>query len=185
MLENLKITPTAKKGLEWLKKEYSFTTYSVAVDTVVQFFNNNKINPRETISNNYTESLVLVRKEITELKNFITSDSQSLRKRHGAIERDYFIYMKQKLDELTSEKGNNNQAQIEGIINQAREELEQKNKMIQELKKELITVKAKANNYYSFLEKLNQNMGYKETKEGKIVIINLPLEEVDKLFSQV
>lgn len=198
MLENLKITAESKRGLEWLKENYSFTTYSVAVDTAVQFFKNNKINPRETISNNYTESLMLVRNEIIDLKKFINADSQSLRKRHYAIERDYFVGMNRKLDIVSkilindSIEKNNESIRKEitdkadnsdSVVLKLRKEVKEYSELLKKYSNTVDAQETIFKEYRKHFKTIKKNISYEKNTFGKSkVVIDLPQAEVEAIF---
>ena len=111
MLENLKISKEGKEGVVWLKNHFNFSTYSVAINTAVSFFKNNNVSPREVLNGNNISSMLFdstnkILESNEDIKSFIRTDSQSLRKRHGAIEKEYFIIMKRQLEELSSKFDN-------------------------------------------------------------------------------
>lgn len=207
MLENLKITTESKKGLEWLKEAYSFTTYSVAIDTVVQFFKNNNVSPRDSISNNIANFLFETKSEIktdiVDLKKFIKEDSQSMRKRHGAIERDYFMAMNRKIDSIYKKLiddgiDERNEKLEKKLINdddkvidysdalkKNNELLESRNKTINELQTIVDKQDRTMNEYFQTLKKLNDSIKYEKTLTGNKIFINLSLEEVNDLFKLI
>ena len=217
MLENLKITPEAKKGVEWLKETYSFTSYSVAIDTAIQFFKINKISPRDNIGDNVIKSLLETKSEIKEdildFRKWITKDTQSLRNRFGAIERDYYVLTNRKLDSiykilmegsidksnlLLAEKVLNNDSNVSDLkdtipVNQNEDSVLKLKKEIKELDDQVTSysriVDSQENifkEYKRVLNNIKKNIIPEKTPFGKTkLIIDLTQEEIEELFNSL
>jgi hypothetical protein len=217
MLENLKITPEAKKGVEWLKEAYSFTSYSVAIDTAIQFFRINKISPRDSISENVIKSLIEtkheIKEDISDFRKWITKDTQSLRNRFGAIERDYYVLTNRKLDSiykiliessidksnlLLAEKVLNNDENIP-VLNEL-STVQKNDDAVSKLKRELLESDEQVKSYSRIVD--SQENTFKEYKRvfnnikksiinektafGKTkLVIDLTQEEVEELFNSL
>ncbi len=203
MAVNIKITETAKESLDWLKATYQFNNFSDCINTIGTFFKSNYVSPRENISTNFSESLSGVKNEIIDLRKFIDKDSQSLRKRHGAIERDYFIGMNRKLDAIYKSIINEN-------IEKYNEELENKivpeqksneiinDEIVVKLKNEIKDYSEQLQNYSKIVDTqervfkeyknqfsiLKKNLNFEKNAFGKSkVIIELTQEEVENIFN--
>lgn len=211
MAVNVKISETAKESLDWLKTNYQFNNFSDCINTIGTFFKSNYVSPRETISNNYSESLAGVKSEIVDLRKFISDDSQSLRKRFGAIERDYYISTNRKIDavykillEGSIDKSNSDIA--ENILNndsnisvlESTNSINSNDEVVSKLKREILEYDTQIKNYSSIVDSqenifkeykkafnsLKKNIGYEKNTFGKTkVIIDLTQEEVEAMFN--
>lgn len=204
MAINVKISETAKESLDWLKSNYQFNNFSDCITTIASFFKNNNVSPRDSISNNFTVSLFETKSEIktdiVDLKKFIKEDSQSMRKRHGAIERDYFMAMNRKIDsiykkliddgiderneKLEKKLINDDEKVIDysDALKKNNELLESRNKTINELQTIVNKQDKTMNEYFQTLKKLNDSIKYEKTLTGNKIFINLSLDEVNDLF---
>lgn len=207
MTKMIRVTEVSKKSLDWLIDQYSFTTYNDCITTIAVFFQNNNVNPRDSISNNFSISLseakYEIKTDIVDLKKFIKEDSQSIRKRHGAIERDYFIAMNRKIDSIYKKLIDDsieerNEILEKKIINKEddaidysdalkknNELLESRNKTINELQTIVDKQDITMNEYFQTLKKLNDSIKYEKTLTGNKIFINLSLEEVNDLFKLI
>lgn len=207
MYKSMKVNSLSKDGLDWLIEQYRFTTYSDCITTIVSFFKNNNVSPRDSISNNFTVSLFETKSEIktdiVDLKKFIKEDSQSMRKRHGAIERDYFMAMNRKIDsiykkliddgiderneKLEKKLINDDEKVIDysDALKKNNELLESRNKTINELQTIVDKQDITMNEYFQTLKKLNDSIKYEKTLTGNKIFINLSLEEVNDLFKLI
>lgn len=213
MAINIKLSETAKESLDWLKTNYQFNNFSDCINTIGTFFKANYVSPRETISNNYSESLAGVKTEIVDLRKFISDDSQSLRKRFGAIERDYYIMTNRKLDAVykmlldnSIDKSNANLAdtilkndtnvsiQNETItVNQNEDSVSKLKKEIKELDEQVTSysriVDSQENTFKEYKRVLNnikKNILPEKTPFGKTkLIIDLTQEEIEELFNSL
>lgn len=207
MTKMIRVTEVSKKSLDWLIDQYSFTTYNDCITTIAVFFQNNNVNPRDSISNNFSISLseakYEIKTDIVDLKKFIKEDSQSIRKRHGAIERDYFIAMNRKIDSIYKKLIDDsieerNEILEKKIINKEddaidysdalkknNELLESRNKTINELQTIVDKQDRTMNEYFQTLKKLNDSIKYEKTLTGNKIFINLSLEEVNDLFKLI
>lgn len=213
MAINIKLSETAKESLDWLKTNYQFNNFSDCINTIGTFFKANYVSPRETISNNYSESLAGVKTEIVDLRKFISDDSQSLRKRFGAIERDYYIITNRKLDAVykilldnSIDKSNANLAetilkndttvsiQNETIpVNQNEDSVSKLKKEIKELDEQVTSysriVDSQENTFKEYKRVLNnikKNIIPEKTPFGKTkLLIDLTQEEIEELFNSL
>lgn len=211
MAVNVKISETAKESLDWLKINYQFNNFSDCINTIGTFFKSNYVSPRETISNNYSESLAGVKSEIVDLRKFISDDSQSLRKRFGAIERDYYISTNRKIDavykiliEGSIDKSNaviaenilKNDSNIS--VSDDTNTISNNDEIVAKLKREIIEYDTQIKSYSSIVDSqentfkeykkafnnLKKNIGYEKNTFGKTkVIIDLSQEEVEAMFN--
>ncbi|SHH86817.1 hypothetical protein SAMN05444481_13620 [Flavobacterium frigidimaris] len=211
MAVNVKISETAKESLDWLKTNYQFNNFSDCINTIGTFFKSNYVSPRETISNNYSESLAGVKSEIVDLRKFISDDSQSLRKRFGAIERDYYILTNRKIDAvykilLESSIDKTNSDIAENILNNDSvvstsdtiNPVNNNDDIVLKLKREIAEYDTQIKSYSSIvdsqentfkeykkvLNNLKKNIGYEKNTFGKTkVVIDLEKEEVEAMFN--
>ncbi|OXA65332.1 hypothetical protein B0A67_24505 [Flavobacterium aquidurense] len=211
MAVNVKISETAKESLDWLKTNYQFNNFSDCINTIGTFFKSNYVSPRETISNNYSESLAGVKSEIVDLRKFISDDSQSLRKRFGAIERDYYILTNRKIDAvykilLESSIDKTNSDIAENILNNDSvvstsdtiNPVNNNDDIVLKLKREIAEYDTQIKSYSSIvdsqentfkeykkvLNNLKKNLGYEKNTFGKTkVVIDLEKEEVEAMFN--
>lgn len=207
MLENLKITSESKKGLEWLKEAYSFTTYSVAIDTVVQFFKNNNVSPKDLISNSFSESLFNFKKELflklEEIEKKENDNTERVIKINRRIEEDSIKPIRKNVFEIHSvamdfynSKSNDNLiksvlADDKKISNESLNinkilELE---KVISDQDSNISKTNAiideqdkKLKEYHRCLKILNEKVGFVDGLTGRKVYIDLPFAEVQNLF---
>lgn len=104
----MKFSELAKSEFDYLKKHYCYKTYSDCIVGISYFFKENHISPREKINNSFITSVLETKlelksefkKEFEDLKKFIREDSQSLRKRHGSIEKSYLLPMEKRVSEI-------------------------------------------------------------------------------------
>lgn len=211
MAVNVKISETAKESLDWLKTNYQFNNFSDCINTIGTFFKSNYVSPRETISNNYSESLAGVRTEIVDLRKFISDDSQSLRKRFGAIERDYYIATNRKVDAIykiliegSIDKSNaviaenilNNDSVVsvsdninpvsnnDDIISKLKKEISEYDTQIKSYSSIVDSQENTFKEYKKVLNNLKKNIGYEKNTFGKTkVVIDLEKEEVEAMFN--
>lgn len=112
---NIRLSDQGKDSLDYLKQEYSFRSYNECLISIKHFFKEHHLSPREKLSTSFITSVLEskielkseLKREFEDLKKFIREDSQSLRKRHGAIEKSYLLPMEKKvsnIDEYVSKK---------------------------------------------------------------------------------
>lgn len=207
MLENLKITPESKEGIEWLKQAYSYRTYSIAIDNVVLFFKRNKINPTDDISENYSQVMFDLKKELIDnFKEVIKNNDKNSDRIIRIVKNIENLSIKPNV-KITAENNtilktefskNRNKEIINQSINLDINEnlqdenltkiLELENIILEQDKliksKDLIAenLDLKIKEYHKCLKKLNENVGFVDGLTGKKVYIKLPFEEVEKLF---
>ncbi|MFM9512824.1 BfmA/BtgA family mobilization protein, partial [Flavobacterium psychrophilum] len=202
-----KITKESKNGLEWLKKNYSFNTYSIAIDTAIQFFKNNNISPRERIYNNYSEAIFNFKNELflklDEFEKKENENTERIIKLNRRFELDYlkpinvklFDVHKNSIDDFNDK---NNSKVISNIIGNSAIEtsnlqnIEENKKLNETIIKQENAIKfwkeqneileKEKKEYHRCMEKLNRNMKVEKTLMGKKPYINLSVEETEKLF---
>ena len=207
MNKSIKVDLATYEAVEDVKTTFSFKSFSECIHSMSVFFKNNNVSPRDSISNNFTVSLFETKSEIktdiVDLKKFIKEDSQSMRKRHGAIERDYFIAMNRKIDsiykkliddgiderneKLEKKLINDDEKVIDysDALKKNNELLESRNKTINELQTIVNKQDKTMNEYFQTLKKLNDSIKYEKTLTGNKIFINLSLEEVNDLFKLI
>ena len=215
MYINIKISEKAKENIDNLKEDNKFSTFSECINEISRFFKTNNLSPRDIIAVNEKQTLFenhyallnefkilkeLFKVDFIELKKFIKEDSQSLRKRHGALERDSFIPMGRKIDsiykkliddgiderneKLEKKLINDDEKVIDysDALKKNNELLESRNKTINELQTIVNKQDKTMNEYFQTLKKLNDSIKYEKTLTGNKIFINLSLDEVNDLF---
>lgn len=218
MYINIKISEKAKENIDNLKEDNKFSTFSECINEISRFFKTNNLSPRDIIAVNEKQTLFenhyallnefkilkeLFKVDFIELKKFIKEDSQSLRKRHGALERDSFIPMGRKIDsiykkliddgieerneKLEKKLINDDEKGIDysNALKKNNELLESRNKTINELQTIVDKQDITMNEYFQTLKKLNDSIKYEKTLTGNKIFINLSLEEVNDLFKLI
>lgn len=218
MYINIKISEKAKENIDNLKEDNKFSTFSECINEISRFFKTNNLSPRDIIAVNEKQTLFenhyallnefkilkeLFKVDFIELKKFIKEDSQSLRKRHGALERDSFIPMGRKIDsiykkliddgiderneKLEKKLINDDEKVIDysDALKKNNELLESRNKTINELQTIVDKQDITMNEYFQTLKKLNDSIKYEKTLTGNKIFINLSLEEVNDLFKLI
>ena len=206
MAINIKITETAKESLDWLKSNYQFNNFSDCINTVGTFFKSNYVSPRDNVSTSFSENLSGVKNEIVKLKKFIDKDSQSLRKRHGAIERDYFIGMNRKLDavfkilvkdsveknntilekEVVSFETSGNENNNDNLIIKLKKEITEYSDQLQNFSTIVNTQENVFKEYKNQFNVIKKNIIYEKNTFGKTkVVIELTQEEVENIFNKI
>lgn len=202
MRNTIKITTEAKKELEWLKATFSFPNFSVAIESAALFFQNNKVNPKHILINNYSEIILEFKKDMTEhftkLENIENSNSERIIKINRRIEEDYIKPINKKLivlqnmaiDKYNSESNqlllknsdskNNNNSDLLKIEELNKNSLLQE-KAIKEYTNIIDKQDLKLKEYHRCLKTLNENMVAEKGFNSKL-IINLPKEKAEELF---
>jgi len=216
-MKNMKVSELAKENFDSLKDRFDFPSSSECIIAVYNFFKNNNVSPREILSNNYSSLLFDMKKEIKEefadLKKYMQSDSQSLRKRHGAIERDYFISFSRKLNDIhdvvieknndsiiskiedniyndnnkyESERNNEIDTKVDDASINFQKTLENKNKTIKEYEEIIAKQDIDFKKYSKALNQIKNNISFEKSSFGKSkVIITLEEDEVHNIFNSV
>lgn len=183
---NIRIGENAKNGLDRLKKTGRYSTLTSCLEDIVRFFERNQITPRDLINQELNHHLYQNRlkekKEIEELKEFIKKDSQSLRKRFGAIERDYFKKFENKIDAVYDIVHKIPDEEAEAYFRDINGLFDSRNHMISELNKELEDSQKKINEYHRCLKALNKSVRLYKSQEGTKIVLNISKEETEKLF---
>lgn len=165
-MENLKITPESKRGLEWLKETYGFRTYSIGIDAVVQFFKHNKINPRDSLSENYSQTLFDFKKEILfEFKTLFERgnlNTERVIKLNRRIEEDFIKPINKKIIDIHkvtldsyNEKSNNDL--VKNILDE-KDNSESDKLKIQELDKLILKQEKLINDYKKIVEEKDKDL---------------------------
>ncbi|OOV29792.1 hypothetical protein BXU11_07970 [Flavobacterium sp. LM5] len=190
---NIRIGEKAKNGLDRLKKAGRYTTLTSCLEDIVWFFERNKITPRDRINQELNEQLfrnsISERRSFEELKEFIKADSLSLRKRFGAIERDYFKNFAEKIDAVYSIVNKIPDDEISGYFRDVDGLFDSRNNMLIKLNEELEksqlknrSLEEKIQEYHRCLEAINKAVRLERTTVGNKIFIDLSKEEAEKLF---
>lgn len=189
----VKLTKEAKEQLDWLKSSFNFTSFSVCIETIGFFFKNNKINPRDLLTENYTQAIYNLKKDIhSSIENLLNVDNNNTEriiKINRKFEIDYLKPMNIKLFDIHKNSihefnQNSNEKIISNItedskkIIQLNEKIEIMQLEIQNKKNELSKATNDLSEYHRCLKTLNENM---KIKDG-IPFINLPVNEAEDLF---
>ena len=190
---NIRIGEDAKNGLDRLKKAGGYSTLTSCLEDIVRFFERNKITPRDKINQELNEQLfrnsVNERKSLEELKEFIKADSLSLRKRFGAIERDYFKNFAEKIDAVYSIVNKIPDDEISGYFRDVDGLFDSRSNMLTKLNEELEKsqlknrlLEEKTQEYHRCLEAINKAVKLEKTTAGDKIFINLSKKEAENLF---
>lgn len=182
MRKTLKFSPDAKDAIEWIKKTYDFANYSIAIETIANFFKINKLNPKDLTYGNIENTVNFNRDKIIDLENKNTERIISIIRN---IEINLFHPMNKKLIDIhgisVNDYNKNHNNTIENNLDNSIELL-QKNKIIDELKNELLETKNKLLEYHRCLETLNKSVKVLKIDNEYTVIFNGSEEEVQDLF---
>ncbi len=183
---NIRIGENAKKGLDRLKKTGGYSTLTSCLEDIVWFFERNQITPKDLINQELNHHLYQNRmkekKEIEDLKEFIKKDSLSLRKRFGAIERDYFKKFESKIDSVYEVVHKIPDEELEGYFRDMDWLLTSRTSTIETLNKELEASQLKINEYHRCLKALNKAVRMEKTTTGHRLYLNMQREEAEPLF---
>ena len=104
MIKNVRFSQITKESLDWVKTTYSFSTYDVAVSTVIQFFKINNVSPRDILSNNTkqdtAEKHLLLLNEFKILNANLKREFKPLIEIYKAVERDQLKPIHRKIDTI-------------------------------------------------------------------------------------
>ncbi|NJM80499.1 MAG: hypothetical protein HC854_14390 [Flavobacterium sp.] len=197
MSKTIRLTDEAKDGLDWLKEAYNFTNFSIAVETCSLFFKNNKVNPRDLLSENFSQTLLEFKKEMIHSFEKVIENNNDNIERVIKIERrfeiDYFKPSNIKLIDIhKSNVQSSNDKSNNEIINSLKDTskelldlnskikiLESDNKLKDDLIKSLETEKLE---YHRCLKKLNESMRVEKFENSNRPYINLTVSEAEELF---
>lgn len=204
MEHKIRVSLEAKNKLERTKKQNNFKTFSDCIETMCEFFNTNSVSPKDKILNQVQYDFANIKNLINHgsvnLQKFISDDSQSLRKRHGAIERDYFVPMSMKIEKLydhfigATERKKQTETiekefEFEIIEKKYKANINDQQRIIDDLnlhvkKRDLLIEKRDDTlaEYFKIIKTLNENVKYEKTISGKKVFINLPIDRINELF---
>jgi hypothetical protein len=205
MTANVKLSKSAKNDLITMKTDFGYSTYSILLEDVCSFFNRNKMTPKDNIDNNFFSVLSMQKqellREILEVKKFIKSDSQSMRKLLRALEKDHFVKLSTKVSFLTDEARERNAKNILESTYSSSTKTEYKQEEKTEQNSDIVLIKEQAKTILEMektlqkqdliLEKREKNFKtifdfYKIEKNtfGKEkVVIDMDREEFEKLFN--
>ena len=109
---NMRVNKDAKDSLKELKETVGYSTYSSTLKEMCNFFFRNKITPKDTLDSNFFSVLSMLKetllKEIIDIKKFVKTDSQSMRKLLRALERDHLVSLSTKVSFLTDQERERN-----------------------------------------------------------------------------
>ena len=109
---NMRVNKDAKDSLKELKETVGYSTYSYTIKEMCSFFFRNKITPKDTLDSNFFSVLSMLKekllKEIIDIKKFVKTDSQSMRKLLRALERDHLVSLSTKVSFLTDKERERN-----------------------------------------------------------------------------
>jgi hypothetical protein len=205
MAKQVTLSAEAKISLDRLKKEYSFSSYNNCIVKIDAFFKDNNLSPKDKVSNNASDVIEKKTKElkgdIQDLKKYIAADSQSLRKRYGALERDYFktfdrkietIYQKIIIENSLKKERINEQdittPQVSNLDNNSTQKdkikIKQQFDSINNYQKMIDTLEKTQRNDRHIISKIKENISYERSTFGKTkTILNFSQEELEKLFN--
>ena len=180
MRKDIRISLEAKSRFDKLNSKEKFSTSSECIIQICNFFEENNLSPRDKIgvktANSFNELEKTLKVEIMLLKEFIKNDSQSLRKRHGAIEEEYFIPINRKISEINITLNDKSNSKKESI------ELHEKlNLTLIEQEK----IKKQSNERGNALRRIIGNLSIENLNGKDYAIVNLSeyeLEKIEKLI---
>ncbi|OCB78844.1 hypothetical protein LPBF_00215 [Flavobacterium crassostreae] len=176
MRKDIRISVEAKNKFDVLNTKEKFSTASECIIQICNFFEENNLSPKDKIgvktANSFNELEKVFKVELMLLKEFIKTDSQSLRKRHGAIEKEYFIPLNRKISEIDSKLNIK-----ENLNTENKNELEKlylKQKEIDELQKTLRETSR-------ILKRISENLSIENLQGKNYPVINLEEYELENI----
>jgi predicted transcriptional regulator len=110
---NIRISEDAKFALDNLKNNFGYSTFNQTIKEIYIFFQKNKITPNDTLDSNFFSVLSMLKEnlltEILDIKKFVKSDSQSMRRLLRALEKDHLVKLSTKIHFLTDEARERNE----------------------------------------------------------------------------
>ncbi|KVV13408.1 BfmA/BtgA family mobilization protein [Flavobacterium sp. TAB 87] len=180
MRKDIRISVEAKNKFDELNTKQKFTTASECIIQICNFFEENNLSPKDKIgvktANSFNELEKILKVELMLLKEFIKTDSQSLRKRHGAIEKEYFIPINRKISEIDLKLSSKEKSKKEEI--DVYEKLNLKQKEIDELKKNLQETSR-------ILKRISENLSIENLQGKNYPIINLEEYELENIVNYI
>jgi hypothetical protein len=205
MAKQVTLSAEAKISLDRLKKEYSFSSYNNCIVRIDAFFKDNNLSPKDKVSNNASEVIEKKTKElkgdIQDLKKYIAADSQSLRRRHGAIEKEYFqtfnrkietIYQKIIIENSLKKERMNEQdtttTQVSNLDNNSSQKdkikIKQQFDSLNSYQKIVDTQEGTFRNLRHIINKIKENISYEKSTFGKPkTVLNITKEELELLYN--
>jgi hypothetical protein len=198
MYKNIRLTKEAKEQLDLFMIEQNLTNISDCFISVAQFFRHNKVSVKDILGSNPNRE---IKEDIQNLKKYIATDSQSLRKRYGALERDYFktfdrkietIYQKIIIEDSLKKERINEQdtttSQVSNLDNNPSQKdkikIKQQFDSINNYQKMIDTLEKTQRNDRHIISKIKENISYERSTFGKTkTILNFSQEELEKLFN--
>jgi hypothetical protein len=198
MYKMVRLTQEAKELLDSLIVEQKFKNISEGIISVAWFFRNNKVSSRDILGSNPNRE---IKEDIQNLKKYIATDSQSLRKRYGALERDYFktfdrkietIYQKIIIENSLKKERINEQdittSQVSNLDNNSSQKdkikIKQQSDSLNNYQKIVNTQERTQRNERHIISKIKENISYERSTFGKTkTILNFSQEELEKLFN--
>jgi hypothetical protein len=181
MRKDIRISVEAKTKFDVLNSKEKFSTSSECIIQICNFFEENNLSPKDKIgvktANSFNELEKTIKVEFMLIKEFIKSDSQSLRRRHGAIEREYFLPINRKVSTIDSKLNTLEDHKIATL--KYTEQLNFKQNEIQELQKTLKKVTV-------CLQQITDNLSIEQLQGKSYAVVNLKeyqLENIIKVTS--
>ena len=203
----MKVNSLSKDGLDWLIEQYRFTTYSDCITTIVSFFKNNNVNPRDSITNGFSETIFNLKKELLqkleEIEKKESDNTERVIKINRRIEEDSIKPIRKNVFEIHSiamdyynSKSNDNlvknSLEVENKTSNENlniDKIKELEKVIYEQDNNLKKTNAiideqdkKLKEYHRCLKILNEKVGFVDGLTGRKVYIDLPFAEVQNLF---
>jgi valyl-tRNA synthetase len=180
MRKDIRISIEAKNKFDVLNTKENFSTASECILQICNFFEENNLSPKDKIgvktANSFNELEKILKVELMLLKEFIKTDSQSLRKRHGAIEKEYFIPLNRKISEIDSKLSTTEN-------NKKEQHIELKKISIKE--KELDSVYKKLRESSRILRRISENLSIENLNGKDYPIINLEVHELENIINYI
>lgn len=206
----IKVDKDVKIKLDVLKSKGRFKSFNHAIDNMCEFFELNKISPKDGLNKGFQNSISDMKRNIKELEKTLLNDSQTMRKLLRAIEKDHlistsrktgYLYEREKGKEIVeikekefnsllnpqSEKNNeivNNDEEKNREIDILKGLLGDSKKEVLELKKTIKNEDYNSNKYEESLKTIYLNYQVEKGILGKEkIFIDMNKDDFEKLFS--
>lgn len=197
---SIRINQNTLEKLAKYKEKYSLTSHDEVLFVLINFIEENNINPRQSFSSDFRKNFIDFEIRMNELleknKKELIQNFASYRKWMGAIERDY---LKKILENSSSNKNvfkdEIQKSTIENPLNSHLIKLDNSKEELEEYKKENSLLKNKINEYKNAtndvlnnhsiyekgLKKILNNIEIKSGFGSMKITVNLTQEEVEEL----
>ena len=177
MRKDIRISVEAKNKFDDLNSKEKFNTSSECIIQICNFFEENNLSPRDKIgvktANSFNELEKTIKVELMLIKEFIKTDSQSLRRRHSAIEREYFIPLNRKISEIDEKLNIKKDSKIEEEKHIEKLNLNQHEKQqLKEKNEKLATI----------LKQITENLSMENVQGKNYAIVNLEEFELESII---